>query len=651
VAGGVRSPAVTETGQLLWTPSPERVARTRLARLAERLGCDGYDALHRTSIDDPDAFWPAVWDECDLVGDPGGRVLEVGPTMRESRLFPDASLSVVEHVLRRTGPEPAVIATDESGEVRTSSWDELAVEVGAMAAALAELGVGEGDRVAAWLPNGIEPVVAMLGAAALGAVFSSTSPDFGAGGVLDRFGQIEPTVLFAVDGYGYGGKRFDRRAVREEIVAGLPTLRRTVVVGDDWEAFLAPHRGTPAPLDRRSFHHPWYVLYSSGTTGKPKCIAHATGRVLLQHAKEHQLHSDLSAGDRLLYVTTCGWMMWNWQVSALASGVTIVAVDGNVAHPGPGRLWELVDEHGVDLLGVGAKYLDAIAHQAYSPREHHDLSSLRTLASTGSPLSPERFAWVYEQVKDDVHLASISGGTDLCGCFVLGDPTSPVHAGEIQRPGLGMAVDVWSESGDPLGPGERGELVCTAPFPSQPLGFWDDPGDERYRRAYYERFGGARDGFGVWHHGDFASWTDHGGIVIHGRSDTTLNPGGVRIGTAEIYRAVEGVDGVAESLVFGEEIEDGTDVRIVLLVVLDAGVELDDALRSRIADVVRTSCSPRHVPRRIVAVDDLPRTRSGKLVELAVSDAVNGREVRNTEALTDPDVLWSVRDAVRGAGA
>jgi len=651
VAGGVRSPAVTETGQLLWTPSPERVARTRMARLAERLGCDGYDALHRTSIDDPDAFWPAVWDECDLVGDPGGRVLEVGPTMRESRLFPDASLSVVEHVLRRTGPEPAVIATDESGEVRTSSWDELAVEVGAMAAALAELGVGEGDRVAAWLPNGIEPVVAMLGAAALGAVFSSTSPDFGAGGVLDRFGQIEPTVLFAVDGYGYGGKRFDRRAVREEIVAGLPTLRRTVVVGDDWEAFLAPHRGTPAPLDRRSFHHPWYVLYSSGTTGKPKCIAHATGRVLLQHAKEHQLHSDLSAGDRLLYVTTCGWMMWNWQVSALASGVTIVAVDGNVAHPGPGRLWELVDEHGVDLLGVGAKYLDAIAHMGYSPREHHDLSSLRTLASTGSPLSPERFAWVYEQVKDDVHLASISGGTDLCGCFVLGDPTSPVHAGEIQRPGLGMAVDVWSESGDPLGPGERGELVCTAPFPSQPLGFWDDPGDERYRRAYYERFGGARDGFGVWHHGDFASWTDHGGIVIHGRSDTTLNPGGVRIGTAEIYRAVEGVDGVAESLVFGEEIEDGTDVRIVLLVVLDAGVELDDALRSRIADVVRTSCSPRHVPRRIVAVDDLPRTRSGKLVELAVSDAVNGREVRNTEALTDPDVLWSVRDAVRGAGA
>jgi len=640
---------VTETGQLLWTPSPERAAGTRMARFAERLGCDGYEALHRRSIDDPEGFWPAVWEACGLVGNPGGRVLELGATMRESRLFPDASLSVVEHVLRRTGPEPAVIATDESGAVRSLSWDELAVEVGAMAAALAAEGVGEGDRVAAWLPNGIEPVVAMLGAAALGAVFSSTSPDFGAGGVLDRFGQIEPVVLFAVDGYDYGGKHFDRRAVRGEIVAGLPTLRRTVVVGDDWDAFLAPHRGSPAPLDRRSFHHPWYVLYSSGTTGKPKCIVHATGRVLLQHAKEHQLHSDLSAGDRLLYVTTCGWMMWNWQVSALAWDVTIVAVDGNVSHPGPGRLWELVDEHTVDLLGVGAKYLDAVARQGYSPRAHHDLTSLRALASTGSPLSPERFGWVYEHVKDDVHLASISGGTDLCGCFVLGDPTSSVHAGEIQRPGLGMAADVWSEAGEPCGPGERGELVCTAPFPSQPLGFWDDPDGERYRKAYYERFASARDGFGVWHHGDFASWTEHGGIVIHGRSDTTLNPGGVRIGTAEIYRAVEGIDGIAESLVFGEEVEDGTDVRIVLLVVLDAGVQLDDELRARIADVVRTSCSPRHVPRRIVAVADLPRTRSGKLVELAVSDAVNGREVRNTEALADADVLWAVRDAVHDA--
>jgi acetoacetyl-CoA synthetase len=335
-------------------------------------------------------------------------------------------------------------------------------------------------------------------------------------------------------------------------------------------------------------------------------------------------------------------MMWNWMVSALASGVTIVCVDGNVMHPGPERLWDLVDRHQVNLLGVGAKYLDALAAAGFSPRRSHHLGSLRTLASTGSPLSPERFEWVYDEVKTDVHLASISGGTDLCSCFVLGDPTSPVYAGEIQRPGLGMAVDVWSDSGESLGPGERGELVCTQPFPSQPLGFWNDPGDERYRSAYFDRFAPVHD---VWYHGDFASWTEHGGIVIHGRSDTTLNPGGIRIGTAEIYRVVEQLDGITESLVFGQDIDD--DVRIVLLVVLDDGVELDDEMRSRITDAVRSGCSPRHVPRLVVAVDELPRTRSGKLVELAVGDVVNGREVRNVEALANPDALWAIRDALR----
>ncbi len=614
-----------------------------MAGLMTTFEVDDYPALHRLSVTEPERFWGTLWDECSLVGDRGERVLERGETMREARFFPDARLSVVEHVVRHTGPEPAIVAADEHG-TKTISWDDLAVEVGAMAAALRADGVGEGDRVAVWLPNGIEAVVAMLGAASIGAVFSSTSPDFGSAGVLDRFGQIEPTVLFAVDGYDYGGTHFDRRDVKAEIVAGLPTLRRTVTLGEEYEEYLAPHRGAEVPIEHRPFDHPWYVLYSSGTTGKPKCIVHATGRVLLQHAKEHQLHSDLSPGDRLLYVTTCGWMMWNWLVSALASGVTIVCVDGNVVHPGPSRLWDLVDEHGVDLLGVGAKYLDALANLGYSPREHHDLTSLSTLASTGSPLSPERFAWVYDEVKEDLHLASISGGTDLCGCFVLGDPTSPVYAGEIQRPGLGMAVDVWSDDGDSQPPGVRGELVCTEPFPSQPLEFWDDPGDARYRKAYFERFPG------VWHHGDFASWTEHGGgpsqrsggMVIHGRSDTTLNPGGIRIGTAEIYRVVEQLDGIAESLVFGQEVDD--DVRIVLLVVLDEGVDLDDDLRRRIADAVRSGCSPRHVPRLIVAVAELPLTRSGKLVEIAVGDVVNGRDVRNTEALANPDALWAIRD-------
>ncbi|MGK2929880.1 MAG: acetoacetate--CoA ligase [Acidimicrobiales bacterium] len=627
----------------LWTPSPERVAGTNLRALLDDMGLDDYETLHRLSVEQPVRFWSMVWDRCGIVGSAGDRVVEVGPTMRETRFFPDASLSIAENVLRYTGAGPAVVATDEQG-TRTISWDELAVEVGAMAAALTEAGVGEGDRVAVWLPNGIEAVVAMLGAVAIGAVFSSTSPDFGTAGVLDRFGQIEPVMLFAVDGYDYGGTHHERGAVRAEIEAGLPTLRRTVVVGDDWDAFLEPHRGTPAPLTRRSFHHPWYVLYSSGTTGKPKCIVHGTGRVLLTHVKEHQLHSDLSAGDTLLYVTTCGWMMWNWLVSALASGVTIVAVDGNVMHPGPGRVWELVDRHAVDVLGVGAKYLDALAHAGHRPGDHHDLTSLRTIASTGSPLSPERFEWVYDAVKHDVHLASISGGTDLCGCFVLGDPTSSVYAGEIQRPGLGMAVDVWSTDGEPVGTAARGELVCTAAFPSQPLGFWDDPDDARYRAAYYERFAetGRSGGHDVWHHGDFASWTEHGGIVIHGRSDTTLNPGGVRIGTAEIYRVVERLDGVAESLVFGQQV-DG-DVRIVLLVVMDEGRQLDDDLRAEIAAAVRVGCSPRHVPREIIEVVELPRTRSGKLVELAVSDVVNGRDVRNTEALANPDALWAIRD-------
>ena len=631
----------------LWTPSSDRAATTQLGALLRRTGHPTYEALHRFSVEEPERFWPTVWESCDVVGEPGATVLDPGRAMWDARFFPDGRLSIAENVLRHSGPEPAVVAVDERGS-RTISWDELAVEVGAMAAALTDAGVDEGDRVAAWLPNGIEAVVAMLGAAAIGAVFSSTSPDFGAAGVLDRFGQIEPTVLFAIDGYDYGGTHHDRRSARDEIVAGLPSLRRTVTLGEDWDRFLTPFRGHPAPLDRRSFHHPWYVLYSSGTTGKPKCIVHGTGRVLLTHMKEHQLHCDLSAGARLLYVTTCGWMMWNWLVSALASGVGIVAVDGNVMHPGPARLWELVDEHRVDVLGVGAAYLDALAHAGYRPRDHHDLSSLRTLASTGSPLSPERFAWVYEAVADDVHLASISGGTDLCGCFVLGDPTSPVYAGEIQRPALGMAVDVWDEGGAPAAVGERGELVCTRPFPSQPLGFWNDHDGRRYRAAYYERYPDAEGGRGVWHHGDFASWTEHGGVVIHGRSDTTLNPGGVRIGTAEIYRVVEQLDGIAGSLVFAQE-TGGGDVRIVLLVVLDPGVELDDDLRTGIRAAIRTGCSPRHVPRLVVAVDELPRTRSGKLVELAVADAVNGREVRNTEAIANPDALWAIKHRVEAA--
>jgi acetoacetyl-CoA synthetase len=423
-----------------------------------------------------------------------------------------------------------------------------------------------------------------------------------------------------------------------------PALPGGAVAWDDW---LAPHAGAAPHYEQLPFDHPWYVLYSSGTTGAPKCIVHRTGGVLLQHRKEHALHLDIRPGDAVAYFTTCGWMMWNWLASVPASGATAVLYEGNPAHPGTGRLWDLVAEEALSLLGVSAKYVDAVRSSGHRPAEETDLSSLRTLASTGSPLSPEAFEWVMDAVApgcgpDGLHLASISGGTDLCGCFVLGDPTRPVHTGEIQGPGLGMAVDVWDEGGAPAGVGHRGELVCSAPFPSTPLGFWGDGPlgavGPRYRAAYFERFPG------VWAHGDFATWTPHGGMVIHGRSDTTLNPGGVRIGTAEIYRQVEGVDGVEEALVFGQEVDD--DVRIVLLVRLAAGLELDDGLVDTIRRRVREGCTPRHVPAVVVAVEDLPRTRSGKLAELAVSDAVNGRTVRNTTALANPECLRAISAAV-----
>ncbi len=490
--------------------------------------------------------------------------------------------------------------------------------------------------MAAWLPNGIEAVVAMLGAASIGAVYSSTSPDFGAHGVLDRFGQIAPVVLFAADGYQYGGNHFDCLERLAEIRAGLPSLHATVVLGDGWDEFLAPHRGADLAPERFVFDHPWYVLYSSGTTGVPKCIVHRAGGVLLQHLKEHQLHCDIRAGDRVMYFTTTGWMMWNWLVSTLASGATAVLYDGSPFHPGPNVLFDIVDAERLTLLGVSAKFIDSVGKAGIEPVRSHRLDTLRTICSTGSPLSPDGFRVIYERVKRDVHLASIAGGTDLCGCLVGGDPTGPVYAGEIQRPALGMAVDAAADDGSSLrdSPGVAGELVCRAPFPSMPLGFWGDREDARYHAAYFERFPD------VWAHGDFASWTVHGGMVIHGRSDATLNPGGVRIGTAEIYRVADAVPEVLESLAFGQQ-WDG-DVRIVLLVRLGDGATLTEDLKAQIRSRIRRECSPRHVPAVIAQVDDLPRTRSNKLVELAVADAVHGRPVRNTDALANPEAIDAI---------
>ena len=634
----------------LWGPS--RPAQTSMARFAATVDVAARAAggLHAWSIAEPEAFWAAVWQHCAVVGEQGARVFEPHEVMPSSRFFPEASLSVVENFLRRSGESEALVAIDERGTRRSRSWDELRDRVSHLAGALQRKGVGAGDRVVAWLPNSIEAVEVMLAAASLGAVYSSSSPDFGVNGVLDRFGQIEPTVLVAQDGYWYNGKHFDCLDRLGQIAAGLPSLKATVVAGDParitsagfdlYEDFLMG--ADPVAPGRYSFDHPWYVLYSSGTTGVPKCIVHRTGGVLLQHMKEHQLHCDVRPDDRVLYFTTTGWMMWNWLVSVLASGATAVLYDGAPTAPNTARLFDIVDAENVTLLGVSAKYIDSVRKQGLAPVETHRLTSLRTICSTGSPLSPEGFDWVYESVKQDVHLASISGGTDLCGCFVGGGPTKPVWRGEIQGPMLGMAVDVLGESLESLHdtPLTPGELVCTKPFPSMPLGFWNDgkaglpdpsvPGP-KFRAAYFERF------TGVWAQGDFASWTSHGGVIIHGRSDTTLNPGGVRIGTAEIYRVVEQIPEILESCVFGQEWDN--DVRVVLLVRLAEGSALTDALIGDVKQRIRATCTPRHVPTLVLSVRDLPRTRSNKLVELALADAVNGRKVRNSEAIANPECI------------
>lgn len=645
--------------EVLWEPDGDRVAASaieRVRRAAERstgLPLPDTTALHAWSVTDPAAFWSLAWHDLGLIGDPGHRALVDGEDMVAARFFPDARLSVVENLLDGRGAgddDPAIIHRREDGAGRTMTWAELRRAVAAFGAALVAAGVGEGDRVAAWMPHVPETVVAMLGAASIGAVFTSTSSDFGPAGVVDRFGQVEPVVLVAADAYRYAGREHDRTAALAEIRSRLPSVRRVVVVsaGDDakpldavdgavaWDEFVRPHRDAELALDRRPFDHPWYVLYSSGTTGAPKCIIHTTGGVLLKHLQEHQHHLDVRAGDRLFYFTTCGWMMWNWLVSGLASGATIVLYDGHPLHPGPEALFDLVDEVGVTLLGVSASWVDAVSRSGLRPADTNSLATLRTIASTGSPLSPESFRFVHDAIKADVHLASISGGTDLCGCFVGGDPTRPVHVGEIQGPALGMAVEVYDEEGRPVGPDVPGELVCTVPFPSQPLGFWGPDGEARYRSTYFERFPG------VWTHGDWATWTPTGGLVILGRSDATLNAGGVRIGTAEVYRVVDTFPEVAEAVAVAQRV--GTGIRVVLFVVLADGAELTDELEAAIRRRLRQEESPRHVPAVIAVVDDVPRTRSGKVSELAVTAVVNGDPVRNTEALANPEALDGFRD-------
>ncbi|MGE3869596.1 MAG: acetoacetate--CoA ligase, partial [Pseudorhodoplanes sp.] len=511
--------------------------------------------------------------------------------------------------------------------------------------AMAGAGVTQGDRVAAMMPNLPETVALMLATTSLGAIWSSCSQDFGERGVLDRFGQIEPKVFVACDGYWYNGKRIDISEKLKGIVPQLPSAQRVVIVpylgiaeevagslprAVSLDAFLQPYAAKAVTYARLPFNTPAFILFSSGTTGVPKCIVHGAGGTLLQHLKEHQLQSDVRAGDRVFYFTTCGWMMWNWLVSGIASGATLMLYDGSPFAPKPSVLFDYAQEEKFTLFGTSAKYIDACKKEGLAPARTHDLSALRLMTSTGSPLAAESFDYVYESVKQDLHLASISGGTDIVSCFVLGDPTAPVYRGEIQAAGLGMAVDVWSEDGRHIEQ-EKGELVCTRPFPSMPVMFWNDPDGKKYRAAYFERFPN------VWCHGDFAEWTRHGGMIIHGRSDATLNPGGVRIGTAEIYAQVEQIPEVLEAIAIGQDWDN--DVRVVLFVRLKEGVALDEALRERIRKKIRAGATPRHVPAKVIAVADIPRTKSGKITELAVRDVVHGRPVKNTEALANPEAL------------
>lgn len=646
---------MTNTGPL-WTPSKERIAAAPLtafmALASQNAGREfsRYADLHAWSVDAPEAFWSLVWDFCGIAGSKGGRVLADGGKMPGAQFFPDASLNFAENLLKKTGPTDAIVFKGEDKVERRLSWDQLHALVSRLQQLFRSLGVKKGDRVAAMMPNMPEAVAAMLAASSLGAVWSSCSPDFGEQGVLDRFGQIEPVVFIVPDGYYYAGKEIDVSAKIGEVVKKLPTLRKVLVVdylgrardvaagvpnAESLDEALSPFGAATATFEQLPFSHPLYILFSSGTTGIPKCIVHSAGGTLIQHVKEQRLHAGIEDGHRFSYFTTCGWMMWNWLVSGLASGATLLLYDGSPFHPDGNVLFDFADAEKMTYFGTSAKFIDSVRKAGLRPIDTHDLGTVRTLSSTGSPLSPEGFAFVYDGIKKDVHLASISGGTDIVSCFVLGVPTEPVWIGEIQAAGLGMAVDVWNDDGKPVR-SEKGELVCTQAFPCMPIGFWNDANGAKYHAAYFERFDN------IWCHGDFAEWTEHGGIVIHGRSDATLNPGGVRIGTAEIYNQVEQMPEIVEALCIGQDWED--DVRVVLFVRLAAGISLDEGLEKQIRTKIRTGASPRHVPARIVAVTDIPRTKSGKITELAVRDIVHGRPVKNKEALANPEALDLFKD-------
>ncbi len=646
----------------LWRPTATAVAGSQLTEFTARLRAQGvkadnYDQLHAWSVAEPGAFWQAFWDYTGIVSStPPRAAVEDVHLFPGARWFPGARLNFAENLLQERSGKTAFVALLENGRRETRTYNELYDETAKLAWQLRQLGLQPGDRVAGWLPNISQAASAMLATASFGGVWSSCSPDFGEPGALDRFGQIEPKVLFACDGYYYAGKTLDIRSKVRNVARQVPSIRTIV-----WVPVLEPQELQPQPpahdagaadaaaapvevmvsdwlaapaqaltFTQLPFDHPLYILYSSGTTGKPKCIVHGQGGTLLQHKKEHQLHLDLRPEDVLFFFTTCGWMMWNWLISALASRCTVVLFDGSPFHPGAEAMFDICGREQVSVFGISAKFLSGAQKAGVEPARSHPLAAMRMLISTGSPLTQEGFQYVYNDIKADCHLVSMSGGTDLISCFMLGNPNLPVYEGELQSPGLGMAVDIWDDRGWPLAAG-KGELVCTRPFPSAPVGFWNDPDERKYRSAYFDRFDN------VWVHGDYAERTSHGGYIIHGRSDAVLNPGGVRIGTAEIYRQVEYFDEVVDAVCVGQQWQD--DVRVVLFVVLrdqqTLTAELTEAIRLRI----RQYASPRHTPAKVLAVADIPRTMSGKIAELAVRDTIHGRAVKNTSALANPEAL------------
>ena len=631
----------------LWSPTHETVRNSLLSQFTNEVAGQGagsfddYDALHQWSVENPADFWAAYWDFAELKasqkGDIAVKDLDRFPG---ASWFPEAKLNYAENLLSTRSSKTAFVSILENGERKSISYEELYLETNDLQSFL-RAHISIGDRVAGWLPNTIETAVAMLATSSLGGVWSSCSPDFGIEGALDRFGQIEPKVLFACDGYFYAGKTIDIKEKVRSVVEQVKSIELIVWVSvlEDTQAAQSketnwghwPSALSPAiNFEQLAFDHPLYIMYSSGTTGKPKCIVHGQGGTLIQHKKEHQLHLDLRADDNLFFFTTCGWMMWNWLVSALATGCTITLYDGSPFHPKPDVLFDLIDQESITVFGVSAKFLSNAQKEMVSPVESHQLNSLRCLISTGSPLTEEGFEYVYEKIKQELHLVSMTGGTDLISCFILGNPNLPVYSGELQSPGLGMAVDIWDDSGNPIKE-KKGELVCTVPFPSCPIGCWNDPDNNSFLDAYFRRFPN------IWVHGDFGEITANGGYIIHGRSDAVLNPGGVRIGTAEIYRQVEVLDEVVDSVCIGQS-WDG-DVRVVLFVVMREGVQLSGDLIDQIKLRIKNHASPRHVPAKVIAVADIPRTMSGKIAELAVRDKVQGLEVKNTSALANPESL------------